>query len=70
MSMQRAAWHMMSEADYDDYLNHVHNDPMDAYSRQGTQLAIMAQLGPICRATTNPEHKSIIGAVFHRIRRS
>jgi hypothetical protein len=70
MSMQSIAWSLMSPEDYDAYLHHVHFDNQDKYSRQGVQLAIMAQLGTIARATTNPEHKSIIGAVFHRIRRS
>jgi hypothetical protein len=36
----------------------------------GVKMAIMAQLGQIARSTTDPEVKAIIGAIFHKLRKS
>lgn len=66
MSMQSIAWQLMSEADYAAFMD-SRNLPINPL---GVKLALLAQLGPIYRNTSNNEHRRVIGAVRRRLIRS
>lgn len=68
MNMQSIAWQLMSEVDYCAYMEERISDL--PFIREGVHLALMAQLGPIIRRTTNRDHAAIMGAVFHHYRKA